>query len=152
MTGRTTHAFVHMNAVIEVSVVWQVVHPDPLNRFAGAEAGTNRLEIRAIRPNLLMAVHAGLCGWKAGRRSGFNRGVTIAAIQSIVSDVVLMTKLDWLLALDPLPRVPGRTVQLRSHPKRGEQNKNRAVDRSLRECVRAVMKNLWHRRSFANPS
>jgi hypothetical protein len=73
--------------------------------------------------------------------------VAITTIQTIVADMMFVTELDGLLAFDPLPGVPGRTIQFRGHPKGGEQNKNRAIDRGLRECVRAVMKNLWHRRS-----
>src|SRR5688572_32426445 len=65
--------------------------------------------------------------------------------------MMLMTKLDRLLTLDPLAGVPRRTIQLRSYPKSGYQNKNGAVDRQLCERVGAVMKNLWHRRRF-NPS
>ena len=56
---RTTDAFVHMNAVIEICVVRKVVNSDPLDWFAGAEALANFIEIRAVRPNLLMAIHAG---------------------------------------------------------------------------------------------
>jgi hypothetical protein len=78
--------------------------------------------------------------------------VTVATIHTVITHVMFVTKLDWLLAFHPLPRVPRRTIQFRGHPERGHENKNRAVDRQLRECVCAVMKNLWHRRSFANPS
>jgi hypothetical protein len=78
--------------------------------------------------------------------------VAIAAIQTVVTDVVLMTKLDGLLALNPLTGIPRRTIQFRGDPKRGHENKHRAVYRQFREGVGAVMKNLRHRRSFANPS
>ena len=61
MARRTAHPFIYMNAVIEISVIRKVVHSDPLDWFAGTKTGANRLEIRAIRPDLLMAVHAGLC-------------------------------------------------------------------------------------------
>ena len=58
VAGGTAHAFVHMNAVIEICVVGKVVHSNPFDRFARAKAGTNRLEIRAVCPDLFMAVHA----------------------------------------------------------------------------------------------
>jgi hypothetical protein len=152
MTRRTAHTLVHMNAVIEISVVRKVVHSDPFDRFAAAKAGTNRLEIRALRPNLFMTIHAGV-GWRhPSRGSNFHRRMAVAAINAIVAHVVLMTKLDGLLAFNPLPRVPGGTIQLRGHPQRCDKDKNGAINRQLREGVRAVMKNLWHRRSFANPS
>ena len=65
---------------------------------------------------------------------------------------MLVTELHRLLAFDPLARVPGRAIQFRCHPQGGHENKNGAVDRQLRKCVGTVMKNLGHRRSFANSS
>ncbi len=152
MTRRTAHPFVHMNAVIEISVVRKVVHSDPFDRFAGTKAGTDRLEIRTLSPNLFMTIHAGV-GWRHPSRGGnFHRRMAVAAINAVVAHVVLMTKLDGLLAFNPLPRVPGRTIQLRGHPQGSDEDKNGAINRQLREGVRAVMKNLWHCRRVANPS
>jgi len=53
-----------------------------------------------------MTIHAGTCWRQSRRRGGFDRGVTITAIQAIVADVVLMTKLDRLLRVLPLTSVP----------------------------------------------
>ena len=152
MTGGTADALVHVNAVIKICVVRQVVNSDPLNRFAGAKTGAHRFEIRALSPNLLMTIHAGVGRRHSGGGSGFDGGVAVAAIQTVVADVVLVTKLHRLLAFDPLPRVPGRAIQFRRDPQRRHENENSAIDRELRECVCTVMKNLGHRRSFANSS
>ena len=65
--------------------------------------------------------------------------------------MMLMTKLDWLLTLDPLPCVPGRSIDFCSHPKRREQDKNGAENAELGKSVGAVLEDLWHRRRFANP-
>jgi hypothetical protein len=73
--------------------------------------------------------------------------VAIAAIDTIIANVMLMTKLDWLLALDPLARVPSRASDFCRDPKGGEQNKDRAVNRGPRQVIRAVTENLWHRRN-----
>jgi hypothetical protein len=78
--------------------------------------------------------------------------MAVAAINAVVADVVLVTKLDRLLSLNPLPGVPGRTVQFRGYPQRRDENENRPINRQLGERVRTVMKNLWHRRRFANSS
>ena len=43
VTRRTTYAFVYVNAVIKVSVVRQVVNPEPLNRLTSAKARAHRL-------------------------------------------------------------------------------------------------------------
>jgi hypothetical protein len=77
--------------------------------------------------------------------------MAVAAIQPIVADVMLVTKLDGLLPFDPLASVPGRAIQFRRHPQSGNKDKDGPVDRQFRERVCTVMKNLWHRRSFANP-
>ena len=149
MTGRTTYALVHMNAVIEVSEVRQVVHSNPFDRLACAKALTNRLQIRAVSPNLFVTVHAGVGCRQTGRGSRFDRCVAVAAVDAIVADVMLVTKLDRLLALNPLSRVPGRAVQLGSDPQQRDENKNSAIDRQLCQRVGAVMKNLRHRENLS---
>jgi hypothetical protein len=70
--------------------------------------------------------------------------VAVAAINAIVADVMFVTELDWLLFLDPLPGVPGRTIQLNGDPQQGETDEHSAIDRDLRQRVRAVMENLGH--------
>ncbi len=78
--------------------------------------------------------------------------MAIAAIDAVVADVVFVTELDWLVALDPLAGVPGRTINLGGYPKRGEKNKNRSINRGPGERVGTVMENLWHRRSWLIPN
>lgn len=58
VTCRATDAFVHVNTVIEIRVVGQVVHSDPLNRFSRPQACPHWLEIGTVGPNLLVTVHA----------------------------------------------------------------------------------------------
>ena len=134
-----------MNAVIEIRVVRKVVHPNPLNWFAVAEAGAHRLQIRAVSPDLFVTIHAGAGRWHAGRRRRLNRGMTVTAINAVVAHVVFVAELDRLLTFDPLSGVPSRTVDRSGHPQRRQQYKNGAEDSGPREIVRAVTKNLWHR-------
>ena len=47
VTGRTADAFVHVNAVVEINEVRQVVHSSPPDWLACAPALANRLEIWA---------------------------------------------------------------------------------------------------------
>lgn len=103
---RTADAFVYMNAVVEISVVRQVMYPNPLDWFASAKTGAHWFKIGAVSPNLLVAIHARVRGWHAGRRRCFYRGMAVAAINAVVSDVMFVTELDWLLSLDPLAGVP----------------------------------------------
>ena len=58
VTRRTTDAFVHVNTVIEISVIRQIVNADPLDRFAGAKTGAHRFEIWTVRPDLFVTTHA----------------------------------------------------------------------------------------------
>ena len=136
-----------MNAVVEISVVGQVMYSDPLDRFASAKTGAHWFKIGAVSPDLLVAIHARVRGWHAGRRRCFYRGMAVAAINAVVPNVVLMTKLDRLLPLEPLARVPGRAVEFRCNPKNGNENEDSAINRELGQRVCAVMEDLWHRRS-----
>ncbi len=106
VTGRATDAFVHMNRVIEVSEVGQVVNANPFQRLAALETCAHRFEIRAIRPDLFMAVHADRRRRHSGRCRNLNRCMTVTAIDAVITDVVLVAELDGLLSFDPLACVP----------------------------------------------
>ena len=147
VTGRTTDAFVHVNAVIEVSVVRQVVNSDPFDWLAGTKTRADGLEIRTVGPDLLMTAHAGIGGRHTRRGCDLNGGVAITAIDAIITDVMLVTELDRLLSLDGLSRNPGRTVDFSGHPKRCQQNKDGTKDGRASQCIGAVVKDLWHGRS-----
>ena len=74
--------------------------------------------------------------------------MTVTTIDTVIADVMLMTKLNWLLAFDVRAGVPTRSGDLCRDPKRGKQNKDRPEDRGSREVVGAVSENLWHRRRY----
>ena len=58
VTRRTADAFVHVNAVVEVRVIRQIVYADPLDGFARAKTGAHRFEIRTVGPDLFVTTHA----------------------------------------------------------------------------------------------
>ena len=58
VTRRTADAFIHVNAVVEVSVIRQIVYADPLDRFARAKTGAYRFEIWTVGPDLFVTTHA----------------------------------------------------------------------------------------------
>ena len=72
VTGRTSDAFFHVNTVIEVSEIRQVVNSDPLNRLAGAETLAYGFKIWTIGPDLFVTVHARRRGRKTGGRRSFH--------------------------------------------------------------------------------
>ncbi len=124
MARRAPDPFVHMNAVIEIRVVRQIVNPDPFHWLACAQTGSHRFKIGTVRPNLFVAPHAGFSGRHTSKRGVFDRAVAVAAVNAVVADVMLMTKLNWLLALDPRACVPGRSVEFSSNPERGQQDED----------------------------
>lgn len=132
MASRTADTLGDVNRVIEVRKVRQVMHANPLERLAGLETRADRFEIRTVRPDLFMTIHADLRRRYSGGGRCLDGGVTVTAIDAVVAHVVLVAELNWLLPLDVLPGVPTRASNLGSYPKRGEQNKDRAKDRGSR--------------------
>ena len=76
--------------------------------------------------------------------------MTVATIDSVIARVMFVAELDGLLNFNPLAGVPGRATNLSGDPQGSQENEERSKDGGLRQRVRAVMKNLWHRRSLAN--
>ena len=121
----------------------------PFERLARPETRAHGFEIRTVGPDLFVAVHA-----RRGRRytcgrGCFDRGVTVAAIDAVVTDVMFMTELNGLLTFDPLASVPGGTIQLNSDPQQSNDYENGAINRDFRQRVGAVMEDLWHYRGRA---
>ncbi len=146
VTSRTPDAFVHVNAVIEISKVGKVVHPRPLDRLARAPALSDRFEIRAVRPDLRMAIHACLGRRNPGEGELLDRRVTIAAINSVIADVMLMAELNGLLARNVGLSVIRRAVEFEQQPDDYGDEEDRAEDADFGDEIGASMKDLAHRR------
>ena len=99
MARGTPDAFGHMNAVIEIGILGQVVHPLPFDRRIIAKACAHRFQIRAVRPDLTVAIHAGLGRRHSGRGGCFNRRMAITAVDAVVAGVMLVAELHGLLSL-----------------------------------------------------
>jgi len=56
--------------------------------------------------------------------------VAIAAIDAVVAHVMLMTELNWLLALDVRASVPARSVDADANEHSGDQKEDGAKDRA----------------------
>lgn len=85
-----------VDAVIEIDVFGKVVDADPLNRLVVTVTSPDWLEVGTVCPNLGMTVHTGLCWGHTRRSGGLDRGVTITAIDTVVTDMVFVAELDWL--------------------------------------------------------
>src|SRR5207249_10803573 len=90
VAGDAANSLIYVNVVIEVDELGQIVNALPGDRFAAAKTGPDRLQHGAAEPDFLMAVHARL-GWRDARKSGIlDRGMTVAAIDAKLADVVLV--------------------------------------------------------------
>src|SRR6266849_4549786 len=141
---RTAHALIDMNAVIEIDEISQAVNFDPLDGFIAAIALADGLQVGCIIEKHRMAVHAGLRGRDAGNGGNFHAGMTVAAVNAVVADVMLVAELHRLLAGNVLPRHVGRARHRKDSDKRHSDQKKRRKHTESRDEIRAAMKNLGH--------
>src|SRR5690349_7849010 len=116
VTRRASHAFVYVDAVIEVRKVGQVVDSRPRDRTSCAETRAHGLEERARRENLRVAVHARLRRRNPGKGRPLDRRVTVATVDAVARDVTLVAELNGLLACDVHLRDPRRGVHSIEEP------------------------------------
>lgn len=145
VTGRAPDALVHMNAVIEISEVGQVVHARPLDRLPRSPAFAHRLEVGAVRPNLRVTIHACFRRRYAGKSQLLDGRMTVAAIDGIIADVVLVAELNGLLTREVSLSVVRGPVEYEQKPDDYSNEEDRSEDGNLRDEVRASIKDLAHR-------
>ena len=101
---------VHVGGVIEISVVWGLVNPNPWHRFTGSVALADRSEQRAGGLNDAMAVHARLRG-RHIRMSGLvDVAMAITAIHPQLGNVFSVAKRHGLDRRVADPGILGRHV------------------------------------------
>jgi len=101
MTGCTIHTRIHVNGMIEVSMLGEHVHLDPFNRLACFERVTHKLKPRAFRLNHAVTAHTGFRWWDSGKCSSLNCAMAIATIHTHLTGVQLMAEchgLCWRVA------------------------------------------------------
>jgi len=108
VTRRAANSLTDVNAVIEIRKVTKAVDLHPLNRFVRSITLAHGLQIADVIEQNRMAIHASFGGRDTGCGGIFDRSVTIAAVNSIVARVMLVTELYRLLAGNILPRKIGR--------------------------------------------
>jgi len=92
-----------------------------------------------------MAVHASLGWWDSSKRKLLNGGMAVAAIDTIIAHMVLVTELDGLLAREESLGVIRRSIEFKQHPDKDGGEKDRAKDRRLGNEVGASIEDLPHR-------
>ena len=144
MARRATHAFADVNAVIEIHKIRETVHPHPIDRLIGAIALANRLQVTHIVKQHRVAIHAGFCRWNAGGRRVLYPRVTIAAIDAIVADVMLVAELHGLLARLILVGQIWRTCGSQNSRERQSHQEKRRENTEAGDEVCAAVENLCH--------
>jgi hypothetical protein len=145
MARYAAHALAHMDAVIEAGEVGEVVHAVPYERLAAAKARPHRSENRAFRPQVAVAVHAGLRGRDPGKRRLLDARVAVAAIDATIRYMMLVAEWNRLLLDNARARGVRRAGNRRQQPDDERHDKHRAEDRGAGYRVHARMKNLRHR-------
>jgi len=144
VTRRTSNALADVNPVIEVCKIAQPVNFHPFNRFIRAKALAHRLQVGCVIKQYRMAVHASLRWRNARRRRLLYTRVAVAAIDSIVSNVVLVAELNGLLASEILARQIRRSRYSQHADQSQTAQKNSGEQTEARDKIRAAVKNLGH--------
>lgn len=80
-----------VGAVIEIDIIAQVMHLDPVDGLTGCEAIEDGLEAGAVFMNHGVAIHADLGGGDGGEGCAFDGAVAVAAIEAELPSVERMT-------------------------------------------------------------
>ena len=98
MTGGAADPFVNVNAVIEIDKAGKIMDSGPLDRFVFAKTFPDRRQHWSVGPNLAVAGHTGFRRRNTCKGAGFHRVMAIAAIDTIIPDMVFMAERDRLAA------------------------------------------------------
>lgn len=105
VTSRATDSLIHVNTMIEVNKVWEIMNAGPPNWPVCAKALADRLQVWAICKELRMAIHTRLRRRDASECRGFHRRMAIAAIDASIACMMLVAELNGLF-----PRNKGARV------------------------------------------
>jgi hypothetical protein len=87
VTARTPDAGSKVNAVIEVGVIWEHMHPHPVNRLTAFPTLSNIDELGTVSFHFRVTVHAGLGRGHCGTRTKFHSIVAIATVHTKLASV-----------------------------------------------------------------
>ena len=142
-----THAFVYVNAVIEINKIGQSVYAHPLQRLVLSIARPYGLKHWTALPDLRVTGHASRRGRDACKRRFFNRSMAIAAVNAELSGMMPMAKGNRLVLSDVDVRNERRAAHDVQRISETRQDENRAIYAQPRKRIRAAMKNLRHLKS-----
>src|SRR3954447_26155079 len=116
----------------------------PLQRGIACETFADGREHWCIVPNLRVTRHAGVGAWQTGKGRFFDGGVTIAAIDSVIANVMLVAERHRLIQRNiDISRV-GRPIDLGGGPTGHANERDDSEYRYTRVNVRPRRKKLGH--------
>ena len=121
------------------------MNPNPAQISAIPVTRTDWLEHRRIRPDLGMAVHAGLGRRNPRERGLLDRRMAVPAVDANAPDVVGVAELDGLLDELVLLGGPRRPHQREHQPAQKQDEAEDAKQGGARQCIRTAWKDLTHR-------
>ena len=126
MTGDTANAFVEVNTVIEVGKIREIIHSGPGDGLPRPETVPHGGEEGTFSPDIGVTLHTGFGGRHTSKDADFHGGVTIAAVNTKLTHMMLMAELHWLLARYTLFSGIAGPVQCRHEPEQPSQHKHRS--------------------------
>lgn len=137
MAGDAGDAAGDVGLVVEVDVIGEAVDFHPGDGLAGGVALTNHLQLGALFPDPVVAVHTGLGGGDSGEARFFDRGMAVVAIHTEISGVELVAVGDGLLG-----GVPGidlfRMEQVSGHAASARQDQDDTGKRKPQRRVKLL--------------
>jgi len=98
MAGDTANPLMEVNTVVKIRKISQSMYPGPDQRAPCAEALSYGGKKGALSPDMGMTMHTSFGGRDPSKSAYFHRGVTIAAVNTQSTNVMLVTELYGLLA------------------------------------------------------
>src|SRR5262249_25632117 len=147
VAGGAAHAFLDVDAVVEVDEVGEVVDADPGERLVVRVvfvALSDLVGQRAAGPDLVVAVDAGGGGRDTGGTGPIGRGVAVAAVDAQAGDVMLMAEGHGLLAGDADAGGVGGADVAGVGPAGAGDDEDGAENGDLGDRVKTAVKNLRH--------
>jgi hypothetical protein len=142
------HSLIHVNAVIEIDEVGQIIDAIPAYGLVLAQTGAHRFQHLAVSPKLLMTVHACRCGRHPGKRTHFNRVVAVPAVNADPGHVMCMAKRHWLVEWYPFASDVRGVHHSGPPPSRDCDCENAPEYRQARNRIGRSLEYLGHRSHY----
>lgn len=101
MACNTANTACHVGTVVEIGVIWQIMDANPSDWISRGCTLSKGFQLRTVRGDCRMTVHADRSVWNRGKGCILHRGVAIAAIQPDFACMESMRewdRLQWRIA------------------------------------------------------